>query len=145
VPVRFVAFGAEEPRGTGDALHHFGSTQLVQAMSRAERRAIRGMVALDRVGVRASYVPVCVPPNGEGRALQRAMRATGRRVDVQTRGCTNSASDHWSYAKAGVAAIRIGGVPYAGYHSRGDVPRVVDRSQLDRVTRLIWAWLSSQK
>ena len=43
--------------------------------------------------------------------------------------------------KAGMPAARIGSVPYAGYHSRGDVPSVVSRGQLDRVGRLIWAWL----
>jgi Iap family predicted aminopeptidase len=142
LPVRFIAFGAEEPRGSGDALHHFGSRQLVADLSRAERRAIRGMVALDRVGVRASYVPVCVPPNGEGRELQRVLRAAARRVDVPTRGCTNTASDHWSYAKAGISSVRLGSIPYAGYHSRGDVPSVVDRRQLDRVTTVMWEWLS---
>jgi hypothetical protein len=143
LPVRFVAFGAEEPRGAGDALHHFGSQQLVDDLSRAERRAIRGMVALDRVGVRASYVPVCVPPNGEGHELQGDLRAAARRVDVPTRACSNNTtSDHWSYAKAGISAVRLGGIPYAGYHSPGDVPKVVDRRQLGRVTRVMWEWMS---
>ena len=40
-PVRFISFGAEEPRGTGDALHHFGSQQHVDDLSNAERNAIR--------------------------------------------------------------------------------------------------------
>ena len=40
-------------------------------------------------------------------------------------------------------AVRLGSVPYAGYHSRGDVPSVVSRRQLDRVGRLMWAWLGS--
>ncbi len=142
LPVRFIAFGAEEPRGSGDALHHFGSQQLVDDLSRAERRAIRGMVALDRVGARASYVPVCTPPGGEGRDLRRELRAAAKRADVPTRACAgNTTSDHWSYAKAGVSAVRLGSVPYAGYHSRGDVSKVVDRRQLRRVTTVMWAWL----
>ena len=37
LPVQFIAFGAEEPRGSGDALHHFGSRQLLAGM--AHRRA----------------------------------------------------------------------------------------------------------
>ena len=103
------------------------------------------MVALDRVGVRASYVPICTPPAGEGRSLQRELRAAARRVDVPTRACANNtASDHWSYAKAGISAVRLGSVPYAGYHSRGDVPKVVDRRQLDRVTKVMWEWLGEQ-
>ncbi|NIS33802.1 MAG: M28 family peptidase, partial [Actinobacteria bacterium] len=30
LPVRLVAFGAEEPRGAGDDMHHFGSQQFVR-------------------------------------------------------------------------------------------------------------------
>ena len=142
LPVQFIAFGAEEPRGSGDALHHFGSRQHVADLSRSERRAVRAMVALDRVGVRASYVPICSATD-RGSQLRDAMRAAARRADIPTRGCTNYTSDHWSYAKAGVPAVRLGSIPYAGYHSRGDVPKVVDRRQLDRVGRTVWAWLQS--
>ena len=59
--------------------------------------------------------------------------------DITTRACENRSSDHWSYEKAGMPAVRIGSVPYAGYHSRRDVPSVVSRVQLDRVGRLLWA------
>lgn len=142
LPVQFIAFGAEEPRGSGDALHHFGSRQHVADLSRSERRAVRAMVALDRVGVRASYVPICSATD-RGSQLRDAMRAAARRADIPTRGCTNYTSDHWSYAKADVPAVRLGSIPYAGYHSRGDVPKVVDRRQLDRVGRTVWAWLQS--
>jgi Zn-dependent M28 family amino/carboxypeptidase len=141
VPVQFIAFAAEEPRGPGDALHHFGSRQLVADLPQAERRAITAMVSLDRVGVRAAYVPVC-RGGGDGTRLRAAVRAVGRDIDITTRACENRTSDHWSYEKAGIAAVRIGSVPYAGYHSRGDVPSVVNRGQLERVGRLIWAWLS---
>jgi hypothetical protein len=140
LPVRFIAFGAEEPRGSGDALHHFGSRDFVADISRSERRAIQAMVSLDRVGVRASYVPVCTATD-RGNRLRNALQAAARRADIPTRTCTNFASDHWSFAKAGVPAVRLGSIPYAGYHSRGDVPRVVDRRQLDRVGRTVWAWL----
>jgi Zn-dependent M28 family amino/carboxypeptidase len=136
------AFGAEEPRGSGDALHHFGSRQHVADLSRSERRAVRAMVSLDRVGVRASHVPVCTA-NGNGNRVRDAVRAAARRADIPTRTCTNYTSDHWSYTKAGIPAVRLGGIPYAGYHSPGDVPRVVDRRQLDRVGRTVWAWLRS--
>jgi hypothetical protein len=142
LPVRFIAFGAEEPRGPGDALHHFGSRQHVAGLSAAERRAVRAMVSLDRVGVRASYVPVC-SADRSGDQLRRAIRGAARRVDITTRPCTNITSDHWSYTKAGIPGVRLGSIPYAGYHSRGDVPSVVDRRQLDRVGRVVWAWLQT--
>jgi Zn-dependent M28 family amino/carboxypeptidase len=140
LPVQFIAFGAEEPRGSGDALHHFGSRQHVADLSRSELRAIEAMVSLDRVGVRAGYVPICTATE-RGTRLRDAMRAAARPDDIATRACTNYTSDHWSYAKAGVPAVRLGSIPYAGYHSRGDVPSVVDRRQLDRVGRTVWAWL----
>jgi hypothetical protein len=140
LPVQFIAFGAEEPRGSGDSLHHFGSREHVAALNRSELRAIQAMVALDRVGVRASYVPVCTA-TGQGNRIRDALRAAARRADIPTRTCTNFTSDHWSYAKAGVPAVRLGSIPYAGYHSRGDVPSVVDRRQLERVGRTVWTWL----
>jgi len=142
MPVQFIAFGAEEPRGSGDALHHFGSRQHVADLGRAERRATQAMVALDRVGVRASYVPVCTA-NSQGNRVRNELRAAARQADIPTRTCTNFASDHWSYAKAGIPAIRLGSIPYSGYHSRGDVPSVVDRRQLERVGRAVWAWLQA--
>ena len=141
LPTRFIAFGAEEPRGPGDALHHFGSQQLVADTSRAERDAIDGVVSLDRVGVRASYVPVCRSRLG-GQGLQREVRAAARRVDIPTRACQNATSDHWSYAKVDVPGIRLGGIEYDEYHSRRDVYSVVDRRQLDRVGRVVWSWLT---
>jgi Zn-dependent M28 family amino/carboxypeptidase len=140
IPVQFVAFGAEEPRGSGDALHHFGSRQHVASLSRSERRATKAMVSLDRVGVRAGYVPVCTA-NSQGNKVRDALRVAARKADIPTRTCTNYTSDHWSYAKVGVPAVRLGSIPYAGYHSRGDVPSVVDKRQLDRVGRTVWAWL----
>jgi Zn-dependent M28 family amino/carboxypeptidase len=142
-PVRFIAFGAEEPRGTGDAWHHFGSQHHVDDLSKAERNAIRAVIALDRVGVRASYVPVCSAQAG-GNDLRGDVRDAAKKVDVPTRSCAgNTTSDHWSYAKAGIPAIRLGSIPYAGYHSPDDTPDVVDRRQLDRVGNVIWAWLQS--
>jgi aminopeptidase S len=140
LPVQFIAFGAEEPRGNGDALHHFGSRAFVAGLSRSERREIQAMVSLDRVGVRAAYVPVCMATD-RGNQLRDAMRAAARQAEIPTRACTNFASDHLSFAKAGIPAVRLGSIPYAGYHSRSDVPRVVDRRQLDRVGRTVWAWL----
>jgi hypothetical protein len=144
VPVRFIAFGAEEPRGPGDTLHHFGSQQHVAALSRAERDAVTAMLSLDRVGVRAGFVPVC-RGGADGTRLRSAVRAAGRRADIPTRACENQTSDHWSYEKAGMAAVRLGSVPYAAYHSPRDLPGVVDRRQLDRVGRLAWTWLSRSR
>src|SRR5688500_7056957 len=99
LPVQFIAFGAEEPRGSGDALHHFGSRQHVADLSRAERRALQAMVSLDRVGVRGGYVPICTATD-RGTRLRSSIRAAARQAEITTRACTNYTSDHWSYAKA---------------------------------------------
>ena len=140
VPIRFIAFGAEEPRGDGDDRHHFGSQQMVADLTSAERRAVRAMVSLDRVGVRAGYVPVC-RGGPHGRKLQDQLRDAARAVEITTRSCDNRSSDHWSYEKEEIPAARLGSIAYAGYHSPEDVPSVVNRGQLVRVGRLLWSWL----
>lgn len=140
LPVRFIAFGAEEPRGAGEALHHFGSKRYVQRLDGPARKAVRGMLSLDRVGVSAPQVPVCTGGLGT-LAVQRALLAAARSVDVPAQPCDNTASDHWSFEQEGIPAARLGSVPYDAYHSVSDVPSVVDRDQLDRVGRLAWAWL----
>jgi Zn-dependent M28 family amino/carboxypeptidase len=141
LPVRFVAFGAEEPRGEGEAWHHFGSKHYVRAMDPPERRAMRGMVSLDRVGVPAPAVPVCTGGVGST-AVQRSVLDVARTVDVPADACVNTGSDHYSFELKGMGAARIGGVSYSAYHSAADLPRVVDPDQLDRVGRITWAWLA---
>lgn len=142
LPVQFIAFGAEEPRGPGDALHHFGSQQHVANLSRLERNAVVAMISLDRVGARAGYVPVCRSPIG-GRDLRDDVRAAASRVDIPTRACELTTSDHWSYAKARMQAVRLGAVTYDEYHSARDTFDVVDRRQLDRVGNVMWSWLKT--
>ena len=55
--------------------------------------------------------------------------------------CVNRASDHVSFERIGIAAARIGSVPYDEYHSSKDVPRVVDPRQLKRSGQVVWTWL----
>ena len=51
-------------------------------------------------------------------------------------------SDHWSFVRAGLPGARLGSTPYAGYHSRRPTcPAVVDPAQLERVGRVVLAWL----
>jgi len=139
LPVVLVAFGAEEPRGPTDAEHHFGSRHYVASMSPAERQAVRGMLSLDRVGV-GSVIPV--GSAGESDAVQRQALRAAERAGVPARAVAGQrSSDHWSFVRAGLPGARIGSTPYAGYHSAGDVPSVVNRAQLDRVGRLVIAWL----
>ena len=143
VPVRFIAFGAEEPRGPGDDLHHFGSQTYVKGLNAAERDAIRAMVSLDRVGVRAPKVPICHGGRGPV-GVRDQLAAAARRTNTPHRVCSdNTTSDHWSFERAGLPGARIGSVPYAGYHSRGDTTDVVSAGQLRSVGRIMVAWLQS--
>ena len=139
LPVVFIAFGAEEPRGTGDDMHHFGSQHHVRRLPPAVRRATVAMVSLDRVGVGRS-VPVCTGPLSPG-LVQQALLDVAARTDVPAHACVNTASDHWSFEKAGVTVARIGSTSYAAYHSAADRPEVVSRAQLARVGALVWTWL----
>ncbi len=139
LPVVFVAFGAEEPRGPGDDEHHFGSLHYVATMTAAERRGLQAMVALDRVGVGVA-VPVSSAPGGTTR-VRAALAGAAAGLGIPTVLDVDTASDHWSFAQADMAVARLGSTPYAGYHSAGDVPAVVDPAQLRRTGRVIWAWL----
>jgi hypothetical protein len=136
--VVLVLFGGEEPRGPGD-LHHFGSRHFVAGLSRAERRDLAAMVALDRVGA-GDTVPLA-HVEGTPAALRDRLARHAERLRIPTALETDAASDHESFADAGFAAARIGSTPYGGYHSAGDLPRYVGREQLGRVGRLLIAWL----
>jgi hypothetical protein len=144
LPTVLVAFGGEEPRGSGDGMHHFGSMHYIGEMSGPERTNLRGMVSMDRVGVGA-VVPVCLGRSGDPRVGDELL-AVAQRERVEAAVCPegfDEASDHWSFEKAGFDVARLGSTPYAGYHSATDLPSVVSRAQLDRTGRLIWAWLRS--
>ena len=104
------------------------------------RQALRAMVSLDRVGV-GSVVPVCTGPLSPPR-VERALLRTASQEGIPAQRCQNTASDHWSFEKAGFAVARLGSTSYAAYHSPGDVPSVVSRRQLSRTGRLVWGWLA---
>jgi Zn-dependent M28 family amino/carboxypeptidase len=139
LPVVLVAFGSEEPRGPTDADHHYGSTAYVGALTPAERRALRGMVALDRVGV-GDVVPV--GSTGEPDALSEELRGAARRAGVPTVADPfQRSSDHWPFVQEGLPGVRLGATPYAEYHTARDVPSVVDPAQLERTARTVVSWL----
>ena len=139
LPVVWVAFGAEEPRGPGDDEHHFGSQEYVRRLDGAERAALRGMVSLDRVGA-PGRVPVCTGGLSPTR-LRRELLAAADRVGVPARACDNRTSDHWPFEKAGETVARVGGNDSPGYHSPRDRPATVSPRQLHRVGRMMVAWL----
>jgi len=142
LPVVLVAFGSEEPRGPGDDDHHYGSRAFVAELGPDERRTLRGMVSLDRVGV-GGVLPVSSARGPD--ALRAELLSAARRADVPVVAeSENRASDHWSFVRAGLPGVRLGSTPYAGYHSAADVPAVVDRDQMERAARTVVAWLGGR-
>ena len=139
LPVVLVAFGAEEPRGPSDDDHHYGSRAYVASLTPAERRSLRGMVSLDRVGV-GTVVPVGSWEDGD--PLRAELLRAAERAGVPTVAESGQrSSDHWSFVREGLPGVRLGSTSYAAYHSADDVPAVVDPEQLARVARLVVAWL----
>jgi len=140
LPVVWVAFGAEEPRGPSDDDHHYGSRAYVASLGPAERAAVRAMVSLDRVGV-GERVPVGSAQESD--PVQRSLLEAAERAGVPTTPDPfQRSSDHWSFVRGGLPGARLGSTPYDGYHSASDVPSVVDADQLARVGRLLLAWLA---
>ncbi|WP_244930350.1 M28 family peptidase [Nocardioides sp. W7] len=140
LPVVLIAFGSEEPRGQGDSHHHYGSRAYVASLTPEQRRTLRGMISLDRVGV-GPAVPVGSPADNLDPPTRRVLAAAAR-AGVPTLPETGQrSSDHWSFAREAMPAVRLGSTPYAGYHSPGDVPAVVEPAQLERTARVVLAWL----
>lgn len=137
LPVVFVAFGAEEPRGEGNDNHHFGSRAYVR---KRDTGLVRGMVSLDRVGT-GERVRIRTGGRASGRVAE-ALRSTARELRIPTTNGEDRASDHWSFEKAGVAAARVGGNAYAGYHNERDTPELVRDVQLRHTARVVWRWIS---
>lgn len=139
LPVVLVAFGSEEPRGPSDDDHHYGSRAYVASLTPAERRSLRGMVSLDRVGVGAALpIGSAAEPSPLRAELVRAAERAGVATLVET---GQKSSDHWSFVRDGLSGVRLGSTPYAAYHSPSDVPSVVDRDQLARTARTVMSWL----
>lgn len=139
LPVVLIAFGAEEPRGPTDDDHHYGSRAYVDRLTPEQRRSLRGMVSLDRVGVGDAVVIGSAedadPLHDE---LVAAAERAGAPYVVES---GQRSSDHWSFVRDGLPGVRLGSTPYAGYHSPGDVVRVVDPRQLERAARVVVSWL----
>jgi Zn-dependent M28 family amino/carboxypeptidase len=139
LPVVFIAFAAEEPRGSGDSRHHYGSRVYVARLDDNQREAVVGMISLDRIAY-GSLVEVCTGGLG-ARTTQRAVLDRAAALNVRAQACDSRTSDHWSFEKAGMAGVRLGGARNPGYHSPADDMRQIRASSLRRVGLLTWETL----
>jgi len=142
-PVVFVAFGAEEPRGPGDDLHHFGSQAFVAQLTPQQRDALVGAIAIDSVGI-SDGVPIC-SATGPTDVFAQAVRDAAQQAGVAVRGCENRTSDHWSFVRNGLDGVRVGlagQAEYAEYHSAADTPAVVDDVRVAEAGEAVWAAVS---
>ncbi len=97
------------------------------------------MVSLDRVGV-GQTLPIGSP--SEPSSMRAELVAAAQRAGVAYVAETGQrSSDHWSFVRAGLVGVRLGGTSYAGYHSPDDVPSVINPAQLERAARTVLAWL----
>lgn len=143
LPVVLIAFGAEEPRGPTDDHHHYGSRAYVDRLTSGQRRSLRGMVSMDRVGVGDAVVIGSAEDEADARDPLRdeLVAAAGRVGAPYVIESGQRSSDHWSFVRDGLPGVRIGSTPYAGYHSPADVVAGVDPRQLERAARVVVSWL----
>jgi aminopeptidase YwaD len=139
LPLVLIAFGSEEPRGSTDADHHYGSRAYVAELSKQQRDSLRGMVSMDRVGV---GVVLPIGSVEEPSPMRAELAAAARRAGVETLLETGQqSSDHWSFVREGLPGVRLGSTPYCCYHRPTDLPEIVDMAQLERTIRTVLAWL----
>lgn len=139
LPVVFVAFGAEEPRASGDTGHHYGSRHHAGRLAPGEARALLGVIAIDRVGAGPRAL-VCTGGRSP-LALRDALLRTARRLTLPARACDNRTSDHWPFERAGETVARLDGGRFPGYHSSRDVVSRVSVEQVGRVGVIVWETL----
>ena len=139
IPVVFVAFGGEEARVPNGGLH--GSKAFVAGLDTGERRAVAGAIVIDRMGT-GDRVPICTSTEASA-SFARGFVGAARRVGVPTISCDNDSSDHVSFARAGILAIRIGPDDFREYHTPRDVPSILVPAQAQRAGALLWQGLRS--
>jgi Zn-dependent M28 family amino/carboxypeptidase len=116
-----------------------GSKAFVASAGPVERAAIVGAVVIDRVGT-GDRVPICTASKSPTGFARRFIEAA-RRIGVPTVRCENDSSDHVSFARAGIPAVRVGPDDYREYHTARDVPSVLVAEQAQRAGSLLWEYL----
>ena len=139
LPVVWVAFGAEEPRGPTDDDHHYGSRAYVAALGPAERRRCGGWCPSTGSGSGSgaggvggglrpgAAVAARRRPAGRGAGVRRPVPAQQRPLVLRAGGAAGCPPRLHAVRRLPLAA---------------DLPAVVDPAQLERTGRLLLAWLA---
>lgn len=150
----FVAFNAEE-KNPDYAGHHLGSRHLARRLM-AEGRRVHGAIVLDMVGWNPREQYVGLFASGRGQRLAGKLRGLcgelGLLLDLPSSFVPCPYSDNDSFDRAGIPAVlfmescrpwrsegRTSRNP--AYHSRRDLPEVVNYGVLTRVTKLVAAYV----
>lgn len=143
LPVRFVAFGAEEKQPLPGNHHHVGSRFYVQHMTPEARRNLVAFVNVDMVGWgNIIYCPRMISGPREG--TERCLRTAGRLGIAARERVTPDWSDNGSFLSAGMNAAWLwtGDDPCCN-HTPKDTMARVQPAAVDRSGRLALAILRS--
>ena len=137
----FVLFGGEERRRPGVGGATFGSRSFIANMSKAEGRALRGVLVLDMIGA-GPIAYVCHAALTEGDFVDAAV-ATGKRLKLPTqkRIVTGYFSDHAPFERAGYVVAWLWSGEHSTLHTPQDTMSVVQRASVSRMGRIAWETL----
>jgi len=141
MPVVWIEFGAEERRRPGNSGATFGSRYYVAHMSTAERRSLRGMLAVDMVGNGPQAFICHESLTGDG--FVDALLATAKRLHLpaQQRVVVGLFSDHYAFEHAGYVVGWLWSGENPTLHTPRDTIAVAQRSSIDRIGRIAWETL----
>jgi len=119
----FVLFGAEETWDRNPDHHHYGSRAYVRSLTRAQKRAISGMISIDMVGYGRYFVARTMRrgPMTLTNRLRSFATASGVRLRYSRDPSRVGWSDHEPFEKAGIPSTWLEWKDDPLYHTSGDV------------------------
>jgi aminopeptidase S len=141
LPIVWIEFGAEERRRSGHAGATYGSRFYLAHLSAAERRSLRGMLAIDMVG-NGPIAYVCHESlTGDGFVAALLASAKRLKLRAQKRIVVGLFSDHGPFEHAGYTVGWLWSGNHRTLHTPRDTFAVVQRSSIDRIGRIAWETL----
>lgn len=143
MPVVWIEFGGEERRLPGASGATFGSRYYLEHLPVAERRAIRGMLAIDMVG-NGKVAYVC-HESLTGDAFVNALLASAKRLKLaaQKQVVVGLFSDHATFERAGFIVAWLWSGQHPTLHTPRDTYGIVQGSSVSRIGRIAWDTLRS--